>query len=404
MNSPRDGGEGTGPGCATGLTGPLAGLRVVELAGLGAAPFCGMVLSDLGADVVRIDRPPAEAGSAAGGGGMATLTEGILLRGRRSVAIDLKHPDGLNAARELINGADALIEGFRPGVMERLGLGPEPCLRANPRLVYGRLTGWGQEGPYAQSAGHDLNYIALAGVLEAIGRRDQRPVPPLNLIGDFGGGGLLLAMGVLAALFAAGRSGRGQVVDAAMVDGSAYLMTMMYEMLGRDGWRQQRESNPNDGGAHFYDVYETADGEHVAIAAMEPRFYAELIDRLGLADADLPDQWSPADWPALKERFAGVLRCRTRAEWCEILEGGNACFAPVLRMSEAPRHPHNVHRRTFIEVGGVTQPAPAPRFQSTPASTPRPPASEGAHTDAVLREHGFSAQCIAALRRTGAIA
>ncbi|MBW0104797.1 CaiB/BaiF CoA-transferase family protein, partial [Pseudonocardia sp. KRD291] len=319
--------------------GPLAGVRVVEFAGIGPAPFCGMVLSDLGADVVRIDRIPGPP-SADPPTGMATLTEGILGRGRRSVGIDLKSPDGHAVAAELASSADALIEGFRPGVMERLGFGPDECLAANPRLVYGRLTGWGQDGPYSQAAGHDLNYIALAGALAPIGRRGERPVPPLNVVGDFAGGGMLLAMGIAAALVEAGRSGHGQVVDAAMVDGSAYLMTMMFELLGRGAWTEEHESNPNDGGAHFYDVYETADGRHVSVAPMEPQFYAELLRRLG-PDADgLPPQWDRERWPESTDRLAAVFRTRTRDEWCALFDGTDACVAPVLTMSEAPAHPH----------------------------------------------------------------
>ena len=390
--------------------GPLSGVRVVEIAGVGPAPFCAMVLSDLGADVIRVDRvrPAADGGAAGGAGslgdaGMDAITDGILGRGRRSVALDLKSPEGLAVARELVDGADALIEGFRPGVTERLGLGPDECLARNPRLVYGRLTGWGQDGPLAHAAGHDLNYIALAGALAPIGRRGERPVHPLNLIGDFAGGGMLLALGIAAALVEAGRSGRGQVVDAAMVDGSAYLMTMMYELLGRGGWVEERGANANDGGSHFYDVYETADGEHVAVAPMEPRFYAELLTRIGLDGAELPAQWDPAAWPELSERLAAVFRTRTRAQWCELLEGTDACVTPVLRMSEAITHPHNVARGTFTEVGGVTQPAPAPRFSRTPAAVARPAARPGEHTDEILAEHGLPADRIAALRRSGAI-
>lgn len=382
--------------------GPLAGIRVVEFAGIGPAPFCGMVLSDLGADVVRIDRipgPPADGPPT----GMATLTEGILGRGRRSVGVDLKNPDGKAVAADLVAGADALIEGFRPGVMERLGFGPEECLEVNPRLVYGRLTGWGQDGPYAQAAGHDLNYIALAGALAPIGRRGQRPVPPLNVLGDFAGGGMLLAMGLAAALVEAGRSGRGQVVDAAMVDGSAYLMTMMFELLGRGAWTEEHEANPNDGGAHFYDVYATADGRHVSVAPMEPQFYAELLRRLG-PDADgLPEQWDRERWPEATERLAAVFRTRTRDEWCDLLEGTDACFAPVLTMSEAPSHPHNVHRATFTTLDGAPTPAPAPRFSRTPAAVAGPAPVAGQHTDQVLAEAGLPRERIDALRASGAV-
>jgi alpha-methylacyl-CoA racemase len=383
--------------------GPLSGVTVVEFAGLGPAPFCAMVLSDLGANVVRVTRR-SEIAVPQGGSGVESITSGILGRGRRSVGLDLKHPEGVATALDLIAAADASIEGFRPGVMERLGLGPAVCLARNKRLVYGRLTGWGQDGPYAQAAGHDLNYIALAGALAPVGRRGQRPVPPLNLIGDFAGGGLLLAMGMTAALLEATRSGLGQVVDAAMVDGAAYLMTMMYELLGRGTWVEERESNPNDGGAHFYDVYETADRQYVAIAAMEPRFYQKLVERIGLAGAELPEQWDPANWPSLKERFAEAFKQKTREQWSELLESSDACFAPVLKMSEAVRHPHNVHRHTFIEVDGVMQPAPAPRFSRTPTGVPSPPAQPGEHTDSVLLELGLSAERITELRRGGAIA
>jgi alpha-methylacyl-CoA racemase len=378
----------------------LRGLRILEFAGIGPAPFCAMMLSDLGADVIRIDRPVVPS---SGGAGMSAITEGILGRGRRSAAVNLKHPDGLDTVLRLVEGADALIEGFRPGVMERLGLGPEVCLERNPRLVFGRLTGWGQDGPYAQAAGHDLNYIALAGALATMGRRDRPPAPPLNLIGDFGGGGLLMANGIMAGLIEAGRSGKGQVVDAAMVDGAAYQMTMMYELLGRGGWVEEREANFNDGGSHFYDVYETADGEHIAIAAMEPQFYAELLQRVGLTDSDLPDQWDRDGWERATERLTELFRTRTRDEWCRVLEGTDSCFAPVLRMSEAPNHPHNVHREAFVTVDGVVAPAPAPRFSRTPGAVARPAARAGEHSEEILAELGLSAERIAGLRDAGAI-
>lgn len=350
------------------MSGPLAGVRIVEFAGIGPAPFCAMLLADLGADVVRIDRP----GSAeADPNGVASLTDDILTRGRRSVVLDLKEPAGIEAALDLLATADACLEGFRPGAMERLGLGPDVCLDRNPRLVYGRLTGWGQDGPYAQASGHDLNYIALSGALAPLGRADDGPVPPLNLIADFGGGGMLMALGIAAALLEAARSGRGQVVDAAMIDGSAYLMTMMYELLARGRWTEAREANPNDGGAHFYDVYETAEGEYVSIAAMEPKFYAELLRRIGLDGEELPDQWDRTAWPAMKARFAAIFRERTREQWCELLEGTDTCFAPVLRMSEAIVHPHNVARGTFVDTGAGPVPAPAPRFSRTAATPAR---------------------------------
>ncbi|MHB1487893.1 MAG: CaiB/BaiF CoA transferase family protein [Acidimicrobiales bacterium] len=388
-------------GAAAAPRGPLSGLSVVEFAGIGPAPFCAMVLSDLGADVVRIDRP---ADAAPDPGGLATITDGILTRGRRSIAIDLKHPDGVATALDLVGAADVCIEGFRPGVMERLGLGPDVCLGRNPRLTYGRLTGWGQEGPYASRAGHDLNYIAIAGALAPIGRRGARPVPPLNLVGDFAGGSMLLAMGLLAGVLHARATGEGQVVDAAMVDGSAYLMTMMYELLGRGAWVEERESNPNDGGAHFYDVYETADGKYLSVAAMEPRFFDTLLARIGVDPADIPPQWDSEGWPAAKEHLAAVFRSRTRDDWCDLLEGSDTCVAPVLTMGEALTDAHNVARQTFIDVGGVRQPAPAPRFSKTPAARPAASASPGAHTEEILAERGLSAESIAALRAAGAVA
>lgn len=343
--------------------GPLAGVRVVELAGIGPAPFCAMVLADLGADVVRIDRPaPPGQGPA---GGVDTLTEGVMTRGRRSVVLDLKDPHDLTAALDLVADADALVEGFRPGVTERLGLGPDACHARNPRLVYGRVTGWGRDGPLAPRAGHDINYLALAGALAPVGRGGDRPVPPLNVIGDFAGGSLLLALGVAAALVESGHSGRGQVVDAAMVDGSSYLMTMMYELLGRGAWVEEREANPNDGGAPFYRTYETSDGEYVAVGAMEARFWATLLDGLGLDAAELGDPWDRAHWPELANRLSAVFRTRSREAWTAVFAGVDACVTPVLRMSEAPSHPHHVARGAFTTLGGAPVPSPPVRF--TPA-------------------------------------
>lgn len=391
----------TGLGAGRGM-GPLAGVKIIELAGIGPAPFCAMLLSDLGADVITVHRSSVVGSPVTDP--IAAMTQGTLSRGRRSIGIDLKNPEGLAALLDLLSGADAILEGFRPGVMERLGLGPDVCLKRNPALVYGRITGWGQDGPYAQSAGHDINYIALAGVLAHIGRRGERPVPPLPLVGDFGGGGLLFALGVVAALFEARGSGQGQVVDAAMVDGSALLMTMMYELLGRGQWDEEREANMNDGGAPFYDVYETADDKYVSIAAMEPKFFAELVARVGLDPQELPEQWDQSQWIPEKKRLGKLFRTKTRDEWCEILEGTDACFAPVLTMTEAPRHPHNVHRGTFTEVGGIIQPAPAPRFSRTPAAVQRPAADPGQHTDEILAEAGLSPKRIAALRKGGAVA
>ncbi|MCU1452545.1 MAG: carnitine dehydratase [Acidimicrobiales bacterium] len=379
--------------------GPLSGVKVVEIAGIGPGPFCAMLLSDLGADVVRIDRS-----SNVLGGDPATPPGDVLNRGRRSVAVDLKHPDGVATVLDLVAEADALIEGFRPGVMERLGLGPDACRERNPRLVYGRMTGWGQDGPYARTAGHDINYIALAGALEPIGRRGGPPVPPLNLVGDFGGGGMLLALGIAAALVEAGRSGEGQVVDAAMVDGAAILTTMFHAFRAMGIWDDERGTNMLDSGAHFYDVYETADGKYVSIGSIEPQFYAELLKHTGLDGEDLPWQHDKAHWPELKDRMAAIFKVKTRDEWCEIMEGTDVCFAPVLSLAEAPTHPHNVHRGTFTEVAGIVQPSPAPRFDRTPAEIQRPPAHAGQDTDEVLADWGIAPDRIAALRSSGAIA
>ncbi|MDD2545372.1 MAG: CaiB/BaiF CoA-transferase family protein [Burkholderiaceae bacterium] len=342
------------------MAGPLAGLRVVEMAGIGPGPFCAMVLADLGAEVLRIERP----------GRPASATD-VLCRGRTPLALDLRQPQAVQDALALIDRADVLIEGFRPGVMERLGLGPEVCRARNPRLVYGRMTGWGQSGPLAQAAGHDINYIAISGALHGIGRSGEAPVPPLNYVGDFGGGAMLLAVGVLAALQERTRSGQGQVIDAAMSDGAALLSAMVYGFKAAGQWSNQRGENLLDGGAHFYDTYACADGRHVAIGAIEPQFYALLRERCGIADDPTFDaQMDPAGWPLLKLRLADVLRTRTRDEWCALLEGTDACFAPVLDWDEAPRHPHNVARGTFATVDGVVQPAPAPRFSRTPADVP----------------------------------
>jgi alpha-methylacyl-CoA racemase len=371
--------------------GPLQGLRVVELAGIGPGPFCAMLLADLGAEVLTVERP--------GPPGVPAL----FARGKRSVAVDLKHPEGPGVVLDLVAGADALVEGFRPGVAERLGIGPEACLARNPRLVYGRVTGWGQDGPLAHSAGHDIDYIALAGALHPVGPGGGPPVPPLNLLGDFGGGGMLLALGVVAALLEAGRSGHGQVVDAAMVDGAALLTTQLHELLAAGRWSDRRGANLLDGAAPFYSVYETADGRHLAVGALEPRFYAELLDRVGLAGEDLPAQHDRSGWPALRERLAAVFRTRTRDQWCQLLEGTDACVAPVLSLLEAPTHPHNQARATFIEVAGVPQPAPAPRFSRTPCATPGPPAAPGEHDDQVLAAWGLAPDRVAHLRSSGAV-
>jgi alpha-methylacyl-CoA racemase len=382
------------------MAGPLTGVRIVELAGLGPAPFGAMVLADLGADVVRVDR----ADRCMGGNPDAPPAD-VLQRGRRSVGVDLKTPEGVATVLRLVERADVLIEGFRPGVCERLGLGPEVCLARNPRLVFARMTGWGQDGPLAPEVGHDIDYIALSGALGSIGRAGERPLPPLNLVGDFGGGGMLLALGVVTALFEAQRSGVGQVVDAAMVDGSALLMSMMHGFRAMGVWEDERGTNLLDTGAHFYEVYETADGGYLAVGAIEGPFYADLMEGLGLAtDPDLPTQFDRAAWPAMKERVAAVIRTRTRDEWVAVFAGTDACVAPVLSMAEAPAHPHNQARGTFVERYGVVQAAPAPRFSRTPAALARPPAFPGQHTDEVLEDWGFSAEERAALREAKAIA
>jgi alpha-methylacyl-CoA racemase len=377
--------------------GPLTGYRVIELSGIGPGPFAAMILADMGAEVVRVDR-------LGGAGGLNGLRANILNRGRRSMAVDLKHPDGVETILRMVESAHVLTEGFRPGVAERLGLGPEPCLARNPRLVYGRMTGWGQEGPMAQAAGHDINYIALAGALEPIGRAGQPPLPPLNLVADFGGGGIFLAFGIVCALLEATNSGQGQVVDAAMVDGSAVLMAMFHGMRAMGFWQDERGTNLIDTGAHFYEVYETADGKYVSVGALEPQFYAELLRLTGLeGESDLPAQMDRSQWPAMKERLAEIFRTKTRDEWCALMEGSDACFAPVLSMAEAPKHPHNQLRGTFVEVDGVIQPGPAPRFSRTPGAVAGPPATVGEHTDEVLADWGFSGDDIAKLRSAGAI-
>ncbi len=363
--------------------GPLSGVKIVEFAGIGPAPMGAMLLADMGADVLRIDRTQE-----AGLGVPMEPRFSVLERSRRSLAFDLKRPEATEAALRLIEQADALIEGFRPGVMERLGVGPEVCLARNPRLVYARVTGWGQEGPLAHAAGHDLNYIALAGVAHSIGRAGQPPTPPLNLIGDFGGGALYLALGVVSALYEAKSSGQGQVVDAAMVDGAASLLSSIYGMRAAGIQSDERGANILDSGAHFYDVYETSDGKYVSIASIEAKFYAELLEKSGLGAEELPSQMDRSRWPELKERVAKLIRTKTREQWCEIMEGSDICFAPVLDMGEAPHHPHNVARDAFVEVDGVTQPAPAPRFSRTPSAVQSGPSAHGADTDEGLRDWG----------------
>jgi alpha-methylacyl-CoA racemase len=376
------------------IVGPLNGLRVIELEGLGPAPFCGMLLADLGADVISIGRTSSPAARS------AQISE----RGKRSIALNLKHPEAIEIVLRLCERSDALIEGFRPGVVERLGLGPEVCLARSPRLVYGRMTGWGQTGPLAGAAGHDINYISLSGALHAVGRAGQKPVPPLNLVGDFGGGGMFLAFGVMCAIFEAARSGVGQVVDASMVEGSAALMHMMYAMKAQGQWDDVRGTNVLDGAAHFYDTYETADGRHVSIGSIEPQFYRLLVELAGIDPHEFSPQLDRARWPALKRRLADVFKTKSRDEWCRIMEGTDVCFAPVLSMTEAPQHPHNKARGSFLEIAGVTQPAPAPRFSRSTSGTPSAPRPAGSDTPDVLQAIGFNASRIQQLRESGALA
>ena len=365
------------------MSGPLQGLRVIEMPAIGPVPFCGMLLADLGADVLRIDRP----GDVDLGLPLPAKYE-LLGRGKRSLALDLKAPASLRLMLDLVERADVLLEGFRPGVVERLGLGPDVAGQRNPGLVYGRMTGWGQSGPLGQAAGHDINYIALCGALHAIGPGGQRPVPPLNLVGDFGGGALYLAVGVLAALCERQRSGKGQVVDAAMVDGAASLMTMFYAMMGAGQWREQRGANVVDSGAPWYDTYECRDGGFVAVGAIEGKFYDQLTKALGLDQDVLPDRHAPASWPALRKIFAERFRARTRDEWCALMEGSDACFAPILSMTEAPHHPHIAARGTLVAHDDVVQPAPAPRFSRTPGTIRPPPRHRGDGGAEALRDWG----------------
>jgi alpha-methylacyl-CoA racemase len=367
--------------------GPLSHLTVVEFAGLGPAPFAAMLLADQGARVIRIERPQRGAPK---GGMDKLLAADVLSRGRESIALDLKQPAGREAALRLVERADALIEGFRPGVMESLGLGPDTCLQRRPSLAYVRVTGWGQTGPLAQAAGHDINYTALSGALHSSARRGQPPTPTPGLVGDFGGGGMLAAFGLLAAVLQARETGRGQVIDAAITDGAALLTALVQGWRSAGLWNAEAGTNNGDGGAHFYDVYQCADGKYVSIGAMEPQFYALLRDKCGLAEPEFERQWDAARWPALKEKLAAVFRTKARQAWCELLEGSDACFAPVLDLDEAPQHAHNRARATFTEVGGIRQPAPAPRFSATPAPPCRPPAAPGADSQRLLREVGYS--------------
>jgi alpha-methylacyl-CoA racemase len=378
--------------------GPLSGIKIIEFAGIGPGPFAAMMLSDMGADVLRLDRSPNVVG-----GDPDQPSLDLLSRGRRSVGLNLKSAEGVELALHLVEQSDALLEGFRPGVMERLGLGPDVCLERNPRIVYGRMTGWGQDGPMAQAAGHDINYISLAGVLDSIGRKGQAPVPPLNLVGDFGGGGMLLAYGIVCALVERATSGKGQVVDAAMVDGSAALMTIFHGAAQSGWWKEERGTNMLDTGSHFYDVYECADGKFVSIGSIEPQFYAELLEKTGLAGEDLPRQMERSGWASSKRRLKAIFESKTRDEWCEIMEGSDVCFAPVLSMTEAQQHPHIKARNTFVEVAGSNQPAPAPRFSRSKTAISGPPPHAGQHTAEALADWGFGAKEIAKLNEAGAI-
>ncbi len=382
------------------MAGPLSGLRIVEFAGIGPGPFCGMMLADHGAEVIRIDRA-----SGSRGGSQPVTTKDVLARGRRSIALDLKGEEGVALARKLCASADGLIEGFRPGVMERLGLGPDELLSDNPRLVYGRMTGWGQTGPYAAYAGHDINYIALAGALAHFGRVGGKPTPPINMVGDFGGGGMMLAFGMVAALLNVARGGEGQVIDAAMTDGTAVLMSMIHGMKNMGVWSEELGVNLLDTGAHFYDTYETADGKFVSIGSIEPQFYAELRRLAGLADdSEFDAQHDRAKWGALKDKLTMLFKTRTRAEWDALMEHTDVCYAPVLTMSEAAGHPHNAARETFVQVGGDTQPAPAPRYSGTATATPQPGPMPGDDTDAILGSLGIGEDDVAALREAGTVA
>lgn len=378
--------------------GPLAGITVIEIAGIGPGPFAAMSLADMGANVIRVERP---------GGGLFAAQQDtrldVLNRGKRCIAVDLKTAEGVNTVLSLVEKADALLEGNRPGVMERLGLGPDTCLEHNPRLVYGRMTGWGQEGPLAGEVGHDLNYVALSGALHAMGRAGEKPAIPLNLVGDFGGGGLMLAYGIVCALLEAKTSGKGQVVDAAMIDGAATLMASTYAALQVGFWSDQRGTNVLDSGSHFYEVYETADGKHISIAPVEPQFYAAFLAQLGDDAAGLENQWEMDSWPVFKERLTTLFKQRTRDEWDNFFDGADICYAPVLSMSEVRHHPHHQARSTFLDDGEVWQPAPAPRFSRTPGEVQRPPAEIGAHTSEILAEFGFAEADIEALIHKGAV-
>jgi len=362
--------------------GPLEGVKIIEVGGIGPGPFCGMMLSDMGADIVRIERK--------GGLSLSEPKYDILTRNRRSVFIDLRKPQGVATALKIIEQVDALQEGFRPGVMEKLGLGPDVCLKRNPKLVYGRMTGWGQEGPLAKAAGHDINYISMSGALHAIGRKGEKPVPPLNLVGDFGGGGMMLAFGMVCALFESQKTGQGQVVDAAMVDGSAALMSIIYGLKAAGLWMDRCGINLLDSGAHFYDTYETADGKYISIGSIEPQFYALLLELAEIEDPEFENQLDFTRWPDLKIKLEALFKTKTRDAWCAIMEGTDICFAPVLSLDEAPEHPHNQARKTFVEMEGVLQPAPAPRFSRTPPEIKTAPPVPGQDTQRVLEDFGLT--------------
>jgi len=372
--------------------GPLDGKQIIEIAGIGPGPFCAMVLADLGAEVIRVDRASAVPDEFPDGPSMDLLN-----RGRDSIAVDLKKEEGVETVLRIVENADALIEGFRPGVAERLGIGPEKCLKRNPKLIYGRMTGWGQYGSYSQMAGHDINYIALSGVLGLIGREDESPVPPVNLIGDFGGGGMLLALGICAALVETAESGKGQVVDAAMTDGSALLATMVHSFAAMGIWGK-RGTNMLDTGAPFYDVYECADGEYISLGSIEPQFYSELMRITGLENEDMPSQMDRTNWGQAKKRIKEKILSKSREEWVQLMEGSDVCFAPVLSIDEAIQHPHNRERETFVEISGVMQPAPAPRFSRTPSEISSPPPHPGQQTDQILSQQGFSKEEIDSLK------
>ena len=375
------------------MPGPLHGIRIVEFAGIGPGPYAGMMLADHGAEVIRIDRP----------GGMVFPAD-PLTRSRKSISLDMKNPEAVAIARELCKTADGIIEGLRPGVMERLGLGPDVLIGDNPRLVYGRMTGWGQYGPYAQAAGHDINYISLSGVLHTVGRAGEKPVPPVNYIGDFGGGGMMLAFGMVAALLSAKSTGKGQVIDCAMTDGSAVLSAMTWGFKAMGVWKDEAGVNRLDGGAPYYDTYVCADGKFISIGSIEPQFYALLRKHTGLdADPAFDAQDDQSQWGVLKDKLTALFKTKTRDEWCEAMEMTDVCFAPVLSLEEAPQHPHNVARGTFIDVGGVIQPAPAPRYSETVVDTPTPSPKVGAHSDEILLGLGFNAERIAAIRANGAV-